>query len=145
MGRLPMNASVGTGRVKLSDNSVIKLKILIVDVKEVGFSPFGGVQFDVKVVGGISTEFVPEEVKKLVIDKPPAPSEPPVDGWEILDIVEQNPAVAEETIMSSKGEFVVKVVAEAVMASRNTLYRVPPGEPIYTLSWVFKVSWKPKR
>ena len=71
MGRLPMNASVGTGHIKLSDNSVIKLKILIVDVKEVGFSPFGGVQFDVKVVGGISTEFVPEEVKKLVIDKPP--------------------------------------------------------------------------
>jgi len=140
-----MNASVGTEHVKLSDNSVIKLKILIVDVKEAGFSPFGGVQFDVKVVGGISTEFVPEEVKKLVIDKPPAPPEPPVDGWEILDIVEQNPAVAEETIKSSKGEFVVKVVAEAVMASRNTLYRVPPGEPIYTLSWVFKVSWKPKK
>jgi hypothetical protein len=139
-----MNASVGVGRVKLSDDSILKFKILIVDVKEAGFSPFGGVQFDVKVVGGISTEFVPEEVKKLVIDKPLAPPEPPIDGWEILDIVEQNPAVAEETIQSSKGEFVVRVVAEAVMASRNTQYRVPPGEPIYTLSWVLKVSWKPK-
>ncbi|MCI4435808.1 MAG: hypothetical protein JHC33_03235 [Ignisphaera sp.] len=62
-----------------------------------------------------------------------------------LDIVDQNPVAAEETIKSSKGEFVVKLVAEAVMASRNTLYKVQPGEPIYTLSWVFKVSWKPRR
>jgi hypothetical protein len=65
-----MNASVGVGRVKLSDDSILKFKILIVDVREAGFSPFGGVQFDVKVVGGISTEFVLGEVKKLVIDKP---------------------------------------------------------------------------
>jgi hypothetical protein len=140
-----MDASVGVGRVKLSDNSVLKLKILVVDVKEAGFSPFGGVQFDVKAVGGISTEFVPEEVKKLVIDKPLAPPELPIDGWEILDIVEQNPAIAKVITSSSKGEFDVKVVAEPVMASRNTLYKVPPGEPIYMLSWVLKVSWKPRR
>jgi hypothetical protein len=64
-----MNASVGVGSVKLSDDSMLEFKILIADVKEAGFSPFGGVQFDVEMVGGISTEFVLREVKKLVIDK----------------------------------------------------------------------------
>jgi hypothetical protein len=43
---------VGVGRIKLSDGAVLKLKILIVDVRESGFSPFGGVNFDVKVIGG---------------------------------------------------------------------------------------------
>ena len=52
----PMGSSVGVGRVRLSDGAVLKLKILIVDVKEAGFSPFGGVSFDVKVVGGVAVE-----------------------------------------------------------------------------------------
>jgi len=77
-----MNASVGVGRVKLSDDSILKFKILISDVKEAGFSPFRGVQFDVEMVGGISTEFVPEEVKKLVIINsfPYFPKQVPVEG-----------------------------------------------------------------
>jgi len=37
-----MGMPVGIGRVKLSDGTIIKLKTLIVDVKEAGFSPFGG-------------------------------------------------------------------------------------------------------
>jgi hypothetical protein len=32
-----MGSSVGVGRVRLSDGAVLKLKILIVDVKEAGF------------------------------------------------------------------------------------------------------------
>jgi len=61
---------VGVGWIRLSDGAVLKLKILIVDVKECGFSPFGGVNFDIKVVGGVAVESVPEEVGKLVADKP---------------------------------------------------------------------------
>ena len=136
---------VGVGRIKLSDGAVLKLKILVVDVRESGFSPFGGVNFDTKVIGGVAVESVPEEVKKLAADKPLAPPEPPKDGWELLDIVEQQPAEAWEVVQSSRGEFVVKVVAEAVMASRNTLYRSPFNEPVYWVSWIYKVSWKPKK
>jgi hypothetical protein len=136
---------VGIGRIKLSDGAVLKLKILVVDVRESGFSPFGGVNFDTKVIGGVAVESVPEEVKKLVADKPLAPPEPPKDGWELLDIVEQQPAEALEVVQSSRGEFVVRVVAEAVMASRNTLYRSPFNEPVYWVSWIYKVSWKPKK
>jgi len=136
---------VGVGRIKLSDGAVLKLKILVVDVRESGFSPFGGVNFDTKVIGGVAVESVPEEVKKLAADKPLAPPEPPKDGWELLDIVEQQPAEAWEVVQSSRGEFVVRVVAEAVMASRNTLYRSPFNEPVYWVSWIYKVSWKPKK
>jgi len=138
-----MGSSIGVGHVKLSDGAILKFKILIVDVKESGFSPFGGVNFDVKAVGGVSTEHVPDNVKELVTSKPLAPPEPPREGWEILDIVEQQPAEAIEEFSTSMGGFLIKVVAEAVMASRNTMYRTPVNEPIYWVSWVYKISWRP--
>ena len=138
-----VSSSVGTGFIKLSDGTVLKLRILIVDVKEAGFSPFGGINFDVKTVGGVSTHSVPEELKEAVADKPLAPPEPPRDGWEIIDIVEQEPAVAEEIVDTSKGRYRVRVVAEAVMASRNMNYKSRHNEPIYWVSWVLKISWKP--
>jgi len=134
---------MGTGFIKLSDGTILKLRILIVDVKEAGFSPFGGINFDVKTVGGVSTHNVPEELKKVVANKPLAPPELPKDGWEIIDIVEQKPAVAEEVINTSKGRYRVRVVAEAVMVSRNMKYKSKHSEPIYWVSWVLKISWKP--
>jgi hypothetical protein len=137
--------SSSVGNIKLSDGTVLKLKILIVNVREAGFSPFGGVNFDVKAIGGIAVENTPEEVKKLVIDKPLAPSEPPREGWEIIEIVEQQPAEAQEIVQSSKGIFVVRVIAEVVMVARNTLYKSPFDEPIYWASWVYKVSWRLKK
>ena len=131
------------GFIKLSDGTELKLKVFIIDVKESGFSPFGGVEFDVKVVGGVSTQRVPEELRKLVADKPLMPPEIPRDGWELVDIAEQRPAVAVEPVTSSKGGFLVRVVAEAAMVARNTRYRSHLGEPIYWVSWVSKISWKP--
>jgi hypothetical protein len=140
-----MSSPVGVGRIKLSDGATLKLKTLIVDVRESGFSPFGGVSFDVKAVGGVATEDVPDDVKRLVAGRPLAPSEPPREGWEVLDIVEQQPAEATEVARSSTGDFLVKVVAEAVMASRNTMYRARADGPLYWVSWVYKVSWRPAR
>jgi len=138
-----MSSSVGTGFIKLADGAVLKLRILIVDIKETGFSPFGGINFDVKTVGGVSTHSIPEELKKMVADKPLAPPELPKDGWEIIKILEQEPAVAEEIVDSSKGRYRVRVVAEAVMASRNMKYRSKNKEPIYWVSWTLKISWSP--
>lgn len=137
-------SEVGTGYITLSDGTKLKLRILIVDVREVGFSPFGGVNFDVKTIGGISTVSVPDELKKIVAGKPLAPPEPPMNGWELIDIKDQKPAEAEVVVDSSKGRFRVKVVAEAVMVSRNMEYRTVHNEPIYWVSWVLKISWKPE-
>jgi len=131
------------GLLKLSDGTVIKLRVFIIHIKEAGFSPFGGVNFDVKVAGGVSTQYVPEELKKAVASKPLAPPEPPPDGWEIMDIVESKPAVIEEDFASSKGTFRIRVVTEPVMASRNMSYKSIHDEPTYWVSWVTKISWKP--
>ena len=133
------------GRIKLSDGTVLKLKICVVDVREVGYSPFGVVDFDVKVAGGAAVEHVAEEVKRLVADKPLMPPEPPRGGWEALEIVEQLPATAEVEVQASRGEFIVKVGAEAVMAARNLQYRSIYGEPIYWISWIYKTYWRAKR
>jgi hypothetical protein len=139
------NQPIGVGVIKLSDDSVLQLKILIIDVKEAGFSPFGGVYFDVRVTGGVTTESVPESLKESMKDKPvfiPGP-ELPREGWEFVDIVEQKPAEALTTVNSSKGLFEVKVVAEATMVAKNTLYRSLANEPVYWVFWVYKTSWRP--
>jgi hypothetical protein len=136
---------VGIGRIKVSDGTVLKFKILVVDVREAGFSPFDGVNFDVKVVGGVAVESIPEDIKKLVIDKPLTPPELPKEGWEVIDIVEQQPAEAWEIVQGSRGEFLVRVIAEAVMVARNIQYRTPLNEPVYWVSWVYKISWRLKR
>jgi hypothetical protein len=136
---------IGVGIIKLSDGSVLQLKVFIIDVKEAGFSPLGGVYFDVRVAGGVTTESVPEGLKELVKDKPvfiPWP-ELPREGWELVDIVEQKPAEALTTVKSNKGLFEVKVVAEATMVAKNTLYRSLANEPLYWVYWIYKTSWRP--
>ncbi|MEM1568317.1 MAG: hypothetical protein QXP31_06340 [Pyrobaculum sp.] len=123
---------VGVGIIELGDGSVLQLKILIIDVKEVGFSPFGGVDLDVKVVGGISLKKLPEEIQRHIAQKPLAIGTP-VDGWEIVDIVRQTPAEATAVVETSKGKFKVVVVAEAVMAARNLNYKTRVNEPNYLM------------
>jgi len=80
---------------------------------------------------------------EAVKDKPLVPPEPPREGWELVDIVEQEPAIAEEVVNPSKGLFKVRVRAEATMVARNMLYRTIHNEPVYWVTWVNKVSWKP--
>ena len=83
---------IGVGDIKLSDGALLRLKILIVDVKEIGFSPFGGVNFYANVTGGVYVESIPDSLRELVKDKPLFPGlELARDGWELLDIVEQSP------------------------------------------------------
>jgi hypothetical protein len=137
----------GVGSIKLSDGAVLRLRILIVDIKEMGFSPFGGISFNVNVIGGVSVESIPGSLRELVKDKPFFPSGPelPRDGWELLSIDDQKPAEALDVVQSSRGEFEVRVIAEAVMAARNALYRSPMNEPIYWVYWVYKVSWRPRK
>ncbi len=135
-------ACSGLGLITLSDGTTLKLKIFVVDIKEIGFSPFGGINFDVKAVGGVSTHTVPEDLKKAVADKAVALSEP-YEGWEILDVTKQEPPTVEEVVETSKGKYKVRVVADTVMAARNMKYKTLSGELIYHVSWVWKVSWKP--
>jgi hypothetical protein len=131
------------GIIKLSDNTTLKLKATTVDVREAGFSPFGGIKFDVKPIAGIAIVDVPKEFREIVKNKPLIPTELPHDGWELLKVTKQEPAIEEIVIDTQRGKYVIKVEAEVVMVSRNLNYRDERGEPIYWASWVWKISWTP--
>jgi hypothetical protein len=135
----------GVARVELSDGAVLLLKVMVVHVKEAGFSPYGGVSFDVKAVADVTVGSLPDGLKEKVRDRPiyyPW-QELPRDGWEVVDIKGQEPAVIETTVNTSRGIFSVRVVAEVVMVARNLNYRSLTGEPVYAASWVYKISWRP--
>lgn len=128
--------------VKLSDSATLKLKAFILDIKEkAGPSPFV-VNLAVSPTAGISTTEIPENIKNAIVSKPLMPSKIPEDGWELLDIVSFTPAVVEQEYDSSKGKLLVMVQVDPVLASRNINYKTVLDEPVYWLSWVYKISWK---
>jgi len=128
------------GIVTLADGSKLVLRVVIVGVKHVGFSPFGGVNFTIKTAGGIASLYVPDELKNKVKDKPlTPPDKPPEDGWELIDIQSQEPAI--EEVEGKK--YRIKVLAEASMVSRNMNYKTDVGEPLYWVHWNVKTQWKP--
>jgi len=131
------------GEAKLSDGTIIFLRVAIVDVRETGFSPFEGINFTVKPIGGITARS-PLELKEKVKSRPLSVGpQPPKDGWETIDIIEQKPAMEEVIVQSSSGkEYLVKVEAELSMVSRNINYKNEFEEPIYWASWVNKFSWR---
>ena len=107
-----MSRDVGIGEILLSDGSRLLLKILIINVREspLDFMPFGGVNFNVDVVGGISIKELSNEVKGLIRDKPTMLVYP-IDGWEIIPIKSHENAMAYTVVDSSNGKFSVKVSA----------------------------------
>jgi hypothetical protein len=131
------------GYVRVSDGSVVVLRVAIVDARPRGeASPFG-VEFEVNATGGIAV-YPSEEVLREVRDKPVVePGRLPQDGWEMVDIVEKSPAY-EEALYSDEvvGSYLVRVEIEPLMVSRNTLYRNPQGQPLYVVRWVPKVTWR---
>ena len=132
------------GKIKLSDGSILSLRIAIVNVKKVkGFSPFGGVNLSIKVVGGVGSLEVPEELREAIAEKPLfPPDKPPREGWEFVDIVEQECASEEAEVLVDGKRFLVHVEAEALMVVRNMSYRTEIGEPMYWVNWVNKVRWQ---
>jgi hypothetical protein len=129
---------------KLEDGTTVVMKVILDSIKERGFSPFGGVDFSVNIMTQIA--FVsPEELREKVKDKPThyPGQQLPTDGWEIIDVTWQRPAVIETTVNASRGVFSFKIVTEATMAARNMSYRTPAGDPIYQIAWAYKFYWKP--
>jgi len=131
------------GIVALADGSKLILRVVIVGVKYVGFSPFGGVNFAVKTAGGVASLYVPDELKNYVKDKPLSPPDkPPEEGWELVDIQSQEPAVEEVEVEVNDKKYKIKVLGEASMVSRNMNYKTDVGEPLYWVHWGIKIQWK---
>ena len=137
-------ATEGVLRVKLSDGTLVLINVKVVKVEEVGFSPYGGVMFNVLPTANITYEW-PDELKEKVKDRPfyYAWQELPRDGWEFVDIEWQEPSVIETAVNSSRGTFIVRFVSRALMASRNLGYRMPPGGPLYAVLVAHETTWRP--
>jgi len=132
------------GVIKLADGAEFILRIAVVGVKNMGFSPFGGVNLVVKTTGGIIALSIPEELRMRVRDKPVVPPDKlPLDGWELIEIKEQEPAQEIVEVDVNNSTYVVEVSGEAAMVSRNMNYRTDSDEPLYWVMWNVKTKWKP--
>jgi len=132
------------GIIRLADGSVLILRVAVVGVKHAGFSPFGGVNFTVKTTGGVIAISIPEELRERVRDKPFSPLDKlPQDGWELVDVQEQEPAQEVVEVDIDNKRYVVEVLGEATMVSRNMYYRADSDEPLYWVSWSVKIKWRP--
>ncbi|RLG80972.1 MAG: hypothetical protein DRO09_02470 [Thermoprotei archaeon] len=83
-------------------------------------------------------------MKNDVRDKPFSPPDrPPEEGWELIDIQGQEPAVEEVEVEADGRKYRVRVLGEASMVSRNMSYRTDVGEPLYWVYWSIKIQWRP--
>lgn len=139
-----MSCTITEGRIKLADDTILKIVVNIIDARESGFSPFGGVNIVVKHFGGTAVVKVPDQLIQSVKDKPIYSSaNQPQDGWEMMDIVESTNAIAETKIPTTRGNFLVRLVSQPSMASRNLNYKSDLGEPVYIVYFAPIVGWKP--
>ena len=130
------------GYVKVSDGSVIILRVAVVDVRvREEASPFG-VEFDVNATGGIAV-YPSESALDEVRDKPVLePGKTVNEGWTRVEIVEKGSAY-EEIIYSDEriGRYLIRVEIEPIMVSKNTMFKNIQGLPLYVVRWVPKITW----
>ncbi len=130
------------GYVKVSDGSVIILRVAIVDVRvREEASPFG-VEFDVNATGGVSV-YPSEDALKEASSKPVIkPGKIVKEGWIQVDIIEKTSAYEEVIYHDERvGRYLVRVEIEPIMVSKNTLYKTMQGIPWYVVRWVPKITW----
>jgi len=130
------------GYVKVSDDSVIILRVAVVDVRvREEASPFG-VEFDVNATGGISV-YPSKKALDEVKDEPVVePGKIPSEGWVRVDIVEREPAYEEVIYNDDRaGRYLIRVEIEPIMVSKNTRFKTLQGLPLYFVRWVPKITW----
>lgn len=130
------------GYVKVSDGSVIILRVAVVDVRvREEASPFG-VEFDVNATGGVAI-YPSEDALKEASSKPVIePGKIVKEGWIQVDIIEKTSAYEEVIYHDERvGRYLVRVEIEPIMVSKNTLYKTTQGIPWYVVRWVPKVTW----
>jgi hypothetical protein len=135
---------VELGYVKTNDDSLIVVRVAIIDVKPTGKTGPFGPEFSVDFVVGISVR-PSERVKEEIRDKPTIdPGKPVEEGWVLVEILDKCCAYEEVTYRAEDlGDFLVRVEVEPIMVAKNTLYKLPDNTPLYVVRWVPKVLSKP--
>jgi len=127
-----------TGFVKLSDGTVIHIRVVIIDIVEGEMKPVGP---DLQV--GLQISFLvksPLELREKMKDK----SLPPSDGsylkdlkmWNFIEIVKKDSAV-EECLYeaSNRVKYKVSVEVDVTIVARTLEYRDANNNPIYHFRW----------
>ena len=131
------------GYTKLSDGSIVILRVAVVDVRVRGSSSPFGIDFEVNATTGLSV-YPSKDAVEEVKDKPILePGKTINKGWVRVDIVEKKPAYEEVRFTDEGvGTYVVRVEIEPIMASRNVMVKTIRNEPLYVIRWVPKITWR---
>ena len=131
------------GHIKLSDETIIYFRVVVINVRE-GIQRPTGPDFSIKHTVLFSTSS-PPSIKEMVKEKTP----PPLDGaymenleiWENQKIVEAKSAYEECEYVASDGH-TYKVTAEMAptIVARTLEYKDDDGNPIYHVRWGTKIS-----
>lgn len=135
------------GHIKLSDETTISLRIVIIDIRE-GISMPTGPDTFVKNTVFLSASS-PHSLREKVKDK----TQPPLDEshiqnieiWEDQEIVEAKNTF-EKCEYTAADDHTYNVIAEAepTIVSRTLEYKDDYGNPIYHVRWSTKVSTRKK-
>ncbi|MHA1593422.1 MAG: hypothetical protein ACTSXX_01640 [Candidatus Baldrarchaeia archaeon] len=134
---------MGFGTCELSDGTLVKYRVAVVDVRVLRKeSPFG-VEFEANLATGISVYPSKKVLEEYRDKRILTPGESPPSSWKQVRIVKREPAF-EEVEFESKdvGRYRIRVEVEPVMASVNTEVRTVHGEPYYVIRWIPKMSWE---
>ena len=135
---------VELGYVKTNDDSLIVVRVAIIDVKPTGKTGPFGPEFSVDFVVGISVR-PSDRVKEEIRDKPTIdPNKPVEEGWVLVEISDKRCAYEEVTYRAGDlGDFIIRVEVEPIMAAKNTLCKLPDNTPLYVVKWIPKILSKP--
>ena len=136
-----LNAELGYA--KLSDDTILILRVATVDIRVIRTeSPFG-VEFEVSFTTGISAYPSEKALKEFRDKRILAPGEKPPSNWYQLEIIKKRSASEEVEYVDSKlGKYIIRVEIEPIMVSVYAEVRNIRGEPYYVVRWAPKVTWR---
>ncbi len=145
MGKKNMITRGKIGHVKLSDETVISMRVTIADIREGMQKPVGP---DLHIAHNIIIAAdSPKPLKDKVIEKPSSPPDSShiqnLEIWEIIDIIEFENAFDECQYTATDGHtYSVIIEIEPTIAARTLEYRDDLGNPVYYLRWGTKILTK---
>ena len=132
------------GYVKLSDGTILIIRVVITDIREIRREPTGLI-FNVGHSVSVAA-FSPESLKEIVKDKPkPVGLDylKKLDVWEFIDIVECKNSIDECLYYGSDGlTYRISIEIEPTIASRTLEFRDEFMNPVYFVRWSPKIITK---
>jgi len=129
------------GYIVLSDESILLIRVVIFDIKEVDRIPTG-LRFNIGHNVHVPVIYSPESLKEIVKDRPIAIGDEYVHNleiWEFVDIIDYKKSKESCIYKGSDGlTYYISIEVEPTIVSRTLKYRDQFGHPIYFVRWGHK-------